>query len=824
MSSSEREFENYDSMSDRENTDEEESEGSDLDDRPRRQVRVVVLDEDEDSDEGEESQHLHRLYYVRFKTSESYGYIFDNSEPDKREYRDMTSCSHTYRSRTLRKTTAGQLTKYLSRIDCKIYYLAFFSVDKKSPWYHLDTEEIRYSELGSIYESDYDRVNKSIMTHNDLRRIIRSLESNVSVESIYIDLRSDHTEPDDISSGVGDVQTLIIQAVIKMLSLNKGIRSLGMNYIPKVYCHIFDFLQYNSTLKRLNIGANCLSEEDSKSLIKALSSNLCSITELYLSGCEFSDDTLIDLMRMLRTNTTIVKLSLPRQLYISANIVHHLMTNLVYNSTLQCLNLDTSVNCEIIDKPLCILPKDTGLRKLNMKNTRMQDDDMEALCLQLRTNKSITSLDISYNNFTGRSIHHLIEILKRKNLYKLDISETRILDVNSVKEDEELAHVIRTHTSLQILRVRDTCMSRATMIKVLDAVKDNTSIHTLEIGQVDFRYTRSSSDIVNSFGTARHTRVTRLDVRDFYKDMHYALTQMLLNNSLLRVLILKQTNNDHTGNLQYSILEALKTNKSLKEIKIIGIVNDNKILDMISRSLQTNDTILGFTFHSEYECRYIRAIKFLTSINQIISKLNNSVEIIPDLTKWKALLPRKGKCPIIPRHIPTMFCCENSIYRKVVNVRNDRDKEKDYIIEEALRRRGQSYYSIGSYRCCETSYRENIITCSKRNLLQTGLASCCDHGLFRTSISICPDQLGKNTTYQHCTLYCSGIHYEMPVIDRILNILLCLHLCFKHVIQIPIEIINIILKDYLYDIKDSTIFDISPENPMCSRVKRTIKY
>ena len=237
-------------------------------------------------------------------------------------------------------------------------------------------------------------------------------------------------------SNVGLVATEdTIEALSKMLQVNNSLKHLDLSYNDYsdfgVSC-IFQSLQHNTALVHLNLSNAKIKPTGNtlKALSKMLQVNK-SLTHLNLSRNELSGSRLSCVFQSLRHNTTLVHLNLSHNYgFVFADAVQALYSRNCINKTLTHLNLSGiwGLKFHIIFRGL---QHNTTLVQLYLHNTGLvaTEDTTQALTTMLQVNKTLTHLNLSYNDkFSDSGALCVFEGLRHNTtLLYLDLSSTGLV-------------------------------------------------------------------------------------------------------------------------------------------------------------------------------------------------------------------------------------------------------------------------------------------------------------------------------------------------------------------------------------------------------------
>ena len=209
---------------------------------------------------------------------------------------------------------------------------------------------------------------------------------------------------------VESLPDLTCSALTEMIRINRSLKYLEVSGndlsgpAKLILSDIFEALRHNTSLVNLSLRDNAITATDpdtASSLTKMLQVNK-SLTHLDLSRNNLSDSGARCIFEGLRHNTTLVNMSLQRN-YIAAtnpDTARSLTKMLQVNKTLT--HLDISYNQ--FENGICTfqgLKLNSTLLLLNLRSTGITDDNAKCIGQALESNCTLQTLDISHNPFLG---------------------------------------------------------------------------------------------------------------------------------------------------------------------------------------------------------------------------------------------------------------------------------------------------------------------------------------------------------------------------------------------------------------------------------------
>jgi len=160
--------------------------------------------------------------------------------------------------------------------------------------------------------------------------------------------------------------------------------------------------------------------------------------------------------------------------------VEQLAYMLWYNRTLKVLDLsgNSSISARGITFLANALKKNTTLTTLILSKTNVKQKACVALSSMLAVNKTLTTLDVSCNNIGDRGVKALLEFIRNSNhsLTTLSIANNIITSAGA----NVLAETVRDNTTLTSIDISYNNFEVLRNITLMDALKSNYSLTTFE--------------------------------------------------------------------------------------------------------------------------------------------------------------------------------------------------------------------------------------------------------------------------------------------------------------------------------------------------------
>ncbi|KAJ1121379.1 hypothetical protein NDU88_009490 [Pleurodeles waltl] len=201
-------------------------------------------------------------------------------------------------------------------------------------------------------------------------------------------------------------------------------------------------LKTNTSLTELDLGGNALGDSGVKKLCEGLKHPNCKLQKLRLGGCSLTGSCYEDLTSSLKTNTTLTLLDL------NAN---------------KLTDFGVKKLCEGLKHPNC------KLQKLGLSICSLTGPCCKDLASALKTNTSLTELDLGPNELRNSGVKKLCEGLKHPNckLQKLRLGGCSLTGSCC----EALASALKTNTSLTELDLSPNALGDSGVKKLCEGLK-----------------------------------------------------------------------------------------------------------------------------------------------------------------------------------------------------------------------------------------------------------------------------------------------------------------------------------------------------------------
>lgn len=309
-----------------------------------------------------------------------------------------------------------------------------------------------------------------------------ALKYNTTLNSLYLE------------EDVGKIDPLGAEALSGALKVNSSLTKLDLRY-NKIGDSgaqaLSDALEVNTTLTKLNLSGNDISASGTRFLSKALKIN-ASLTSLNLSSNKFGERRQGGLPRPLEIYTMmnlfyggvctlpeamkkLDEFSTGRDKTVDTYGFFSLSESLKTNTTLTNLNLSyNEIDCVAAYYLSESLKTNTTLTTLNLSVTRLTTFGVKCLSLALRTNGTLTSLDVSGNNITAQPLFEALKV--NTALTSLDLGSNGIGDRGA----QGLSDVLQANAKLMKLSLRSNRIGAKGTQYICEALARNNTLTSLD--------------------------------------------------------------------------------------------------------------------------------------------------------------------------------------------------------------------------------------------------------------------------------------------------------------------------------------------------------
>jgi Ran GTPase-activating protein (RanGAP) involved in mRNA processing and transport len=360
-----------------------------------------------------------------------------------------------------------------------------------------------------------------------------------------------------------------------------------------------------SSLSRISLGKNKISEGDLSKLMQGIKEHKKSIKELYLNECGLEKDMVESVLKTLfeKNPEQVIRLDLSTDmntgLAIDADMVNQIVPIF---KRLEYLGMR---GYNLVSSHYDFQLENTHLHELDLGGSRMNSDTVARICKWMMTPsfQTIEVLHLSYCNLNGRHVYDILQSISQSG------NRTMHLNLEGNPIMKEVMHLPKLHSaivqgegphSISFARIE---WDDSTLREFIDCLRDNMTIIHLDLSDISMRDTDEiSEDTVRMLTSLfeRNDRITELKLglkhnrligsplsksqpRSLICDTIVQALNGLRHNCALRHIDLSGLNFEDAGAL--ALARVLKTNRTLQSI----IIEENNV--------STNKKIRLITIH-----------------------------------------------------------------------------------------------------------------------------------------------------------------------------------------------------------------------------------
>lgn len=308
-----------------------------------------------------------------------------------------------------------------------------------------------------------------------------------------------HISGSDLSFPLEDrhVEILVdalIQADITVNELaltHHDITDAGLQAVGKLLKPVTqsDSISTRPTLQHLNVRANKINGECFESM-NFSSSDSCSLVTLDVSYNVLSAEGKSIISEMIYRNKVLKGLYINSCDFDLPSLVM-IITNLRYNTTLQCLEMDRPLTNvimkkeEIVDHLSRILLQSYSLEHISLRFLRISDFGARLLSESLPVNDSLLVLNLESNEVGIRGAEALASYLAKKTSNGL---QKLYLSYNSIGDDgaRAMGEALEVNRSLDTLTLKNNNIRPAGLTALAEGLKKNTRLNYISLFGNDF--------------------------------------------------------------------------------------------------------------------------------------------------------------------------------------------------------------------------------------------------------------------------------------------------------------------------------------------------
>lgn len=375
------------------------------------------------------------------------------------------------------------------------------------------------------------------------------IENSIFRDSIFTDteltdeiLKSSYISTLDISNRkIRELTNDACDAIGKLLENNRLLYlNLEHTWInERNISNIIDKLKENNSLYELNLSDNNIGDYGLYKLKEYFDTKKTYLNTLILKNIgRYKVNNMISLLNLLKTNTSLQTLNISSNIIHEENSINILADLLTQNTTLTDLNISgtdvayKNMSGISILKKLCInLKSNNTLTKLDLGYNYIDDNDLTSLINSLNPLNPFSinnSLSILHLNNNQIHISKASKLLTNKNIIELDLSSDFISSVDDMKI---FCNELKKNNTLTALYLDNCKIDDEMASELCETLKTNSSLTTLSLKNNLISDGKIISDLIKVNST-----LTNLDLFNNslnMDDIMYILDSLRLNESII---------------------------------------------------------------------------------------------------------------------------------------------------------------------------------------------------------------------------------------------------------------------------------------------------
>ena len=461
------------------------------------------------------------------------------------------------------------ITEYESEMDAQRYYLIIIKF-QSSTWLvdgNFETKCSKNNELWLV-DDNYRKWYNSNMQYNFLHDALTELKFIPSIKSCLI---LHHC-----------IQTIMKISTLKKLDIS-GNKISDDGAIQLSKC-----LSTKGSLIELDLSKNKISCKGVSAIAKAMHMNT-TVQKLDVSNNEISDDCTVALSKCLKTNTALIDLD-------------------VSNNSISCKGVSAIAEALQVNS--------TTLQKLDISNCIVGDDGAIAFSKCLKINTKLIELKLSGNEITSNGMSAFAVAMQENNaLQKLNISNNNISDDGMVV----FSKYLEKNVSLVELNISGNGITCQRARTIAEAMQMNTTLRKLDISNNEILNdgVKAFSDYLNTNPPLTELKMSQIGITS---DGASAIAQSLEMNNALQKLDVSCNKISDNGAIVFS--ECLTINTTLAEFNVSRDYFTCEGVIAIIEGIQTNKGLTSLTLctgnmkASGYTCGHSFNMSVLKALHQ----------------------------------------------------------------------------------------------------------------------------------------------------------------------------------------------------------------
>ena len=384
----------------------------------------------------------------------------------------------------------------------------------------------------------------------------------------------------------------IADDIAEVISNNSELEYLWINNNDqeKWILTLLKILQRISTLKRLNLSSNCITDETADDLARVITSNL-ELEMLWLGNNKLRSAGMNKITSALQHLTTLSHLELDNN-DITEEAADGIAAVINNNPSLHTVSLQNNKLGTVGVIKIANALKDINhLKLLKLNNNYVTDKAANAIADDIHSNTELMKLYLNDNNLQSNGTKIICNSLMHiTNLTVLQLGNDSITE----EAADDIAAVINNNPLLQIVTLGDNKLGTEGVIKIAIALKDIKHLKVLE-----FNNNCITDKAANAIADVIHSNIELMKI--YLNDNNLQSNGIkIICNSLMHITnltVLQLGNNSITDEVADDIAKVINSNRNLEELWLhknkLSLVGINKI----TNALQYLNTLKDLQLH-----------------------------------------------------------------------------------------------------------------------------------------------------------------------------------------------------------------------------------
>ena len=451
-----------------------------------------------------------------------------------------------------------------------------------------------------------------------------------------------------ISLKYNKISKIQIDKIFEVINRHKSIKNFKMrNFKGEIICQIIEKLEKMENLRKLDlVFSNFEKIEKNFSNLLEISPKLKKLKICFTKNK--TKENIRKLVEIMKKNETIEKLDFSNNYFKSdelkmlseifiknkkINTIDFSMSNRFENSRDFLINLQksetlTSINLSSIDLSQIDLENISNLlKKNNLKFLDLSDCELNAnqlalscFCDALAVNESLTVLDLSENDFFETNFS-FFQFLKKNKILK-----SLLLEYNELNEPclLVLCESLKENETLETLNIYENNLTENGLNAITEMLKTNKSLTSLSLNLSHLN--EPMKNFAQVIKDSKKLKILDISYSEMDPPIFQAFCESIASNKSIEKLVFSDS-----GISDLSLLsEALKINKTIKELDLSGNDLNFTQSNFITDIFLSNDTLETVDFSSNF-LQSKGAFNFIHSIllNHSLKKIlldHNSID------------------------------------------------------------------------------------------------------------------------------------------------------------------------------------------------------